>query len=112
MNGFFLRGTEFELIHIIDGKLLPKMTFYKFSLNKQVSQTGLFIVELTALILFFVTISHLQSITLVLIFWVVAYGSLNCSIFRLYIRDRAEGGAGGALAPPLICKNKNKFDKK
>ena len=52
MNGFFLRGTEFELIHIIDGKLLPKMTFYKFSLNKKVSQTGLFIVELTALILF------------------------------------------------------------
>ena len=76
---FFLRGTEFELIHIIDGKLLPKMTFYKFSLNKQVSQTGLFIVELTALILF----SHLQSSTLVLTFWVVAYGSLNCSI--LYI---------------------------
>ena len=49
---FFLRGTDFELIQIIDGKLLPKMTFYKFSLNKQVSQTGLFIVELTALILF------------------------------------------------------------
>ena len=27
-------------------------------------------------------------------------------------RDRAEGGAGGALAPPLFCKNKNKFNKK
>ena len=27
-------------------------------------------------------------------------------------RDRAEGGSGGALAPPLICKNKNKFNKK
>ena len=26
-------------------------------------------------------------------------------------RDRAEGGAGGALAPPLFCKNKNKFNK-
>ena len=38
---FFLRGTEFELIQIIDGELLPKMTFYKFSLNKWVNQTGL-----------------------------------------------------------------------
>ena len=30
------------------------------------------------------------------------------------IRDRAEGGAGGALAPPspLFCKNKNKLNKK
>ena len=28
------------------------------------------------------------------------------------LRDRAEGGAGGALAPPLFCKNKNKFNKK
>ena len=37
----FLRGTEFELIQIIDGKLLPKMTFHKFSLNKQVNQTDL-----------------------------------------------------------------------
>ena len=27
-------------------------------------------------------------------------------------RDRAEGGAGGALAPPLFCKNKNKLNKK
>ena len=27
-------------------------------------------------------------------------------------RDRAEGGAGGALAPPLFCKKKNKFNKK
>ena len=27
-------------------------------------------------------------------------------------RDRAEGGAGGALAPPLFCKNKNKVNKK
>ena len=26
-------------------------------------------------------------------------------------RDRAEGGAGGALAPPLFCKNKNKLNK-
>ena len=24
-------------------------------------------------------------------------------------RDRAEGGAGGALASPLFCKNKNKL---
>ena len=24
-------------------------------------------------------------------------------------RDRAEGGAGGALAPPLFCKNKNNY---
>ena len=28
------------------------------------------------------------------------------------LRDRAEGGAGGALASPLFCKNKNKFNKK
>ena len=27
-------------------------------------------------------------------------------------RDRAEGGAGGALAPPLFYKNKNKLNKK
>ena len=27
-------------------------------------------------------------------------------------RDRAEGGAGGALAPQLLCKNKNKLNKK
>ena len=27
-------------------------------------------------------------------------------------RDRAEGGAGGALAPPLLCKKKNKLNKK
>ena len=27
-------------------------------------------------------------------------------------RDRAEGGAGGALAPSLFCKNKNKLNKK
>ena len=27
-------------------------------------------------------------------------------------RDRAEGGAGGALSPPLFCKNKNKLNKK
>ena len=27
-------------------------------------------------------------------------------------RDRAEGGAGGALALPLFCKNKNKLNKK
>ena len=27
-------------------------------------------------------------------------------------RDSAEGGAGGALASPLFCKNKNKFNKK
>ena len=28
-------------------------------------------------------------------------------------RDRAEGGAGGgALTPPLFCKNKNKLNKK
>ena len=31
---------------------------------------------------------------------------------HLEVRDRAEGGAGGALAPPLFCKNKNKFNKK
>ena len=31
---------------------------------------------------------------------------------RVY-RDRAEGGAGGgALAPPLFCKNKNELPKK
>ena len=86
MNGFFLRGTEFELIHIIDGKLLPKMTFYKFSLNKQVSQTGLFIVKLTALILF--SSDHLSfaiNYSSIDILGNVAYGSLNCSIFRLYI---------------------------
>ena len=34
------------------------------------------------------------------------------SVFDVYIRDRAEGGAGGALAPPLLCKNKNKLNKK
>ena len=28
------------------------------------------------------------------------------------IRDRAEGGAGGALAPPLFCKNGSKFNEK
>ena len=28
------------------------------------------------------------------------------------LRDRAEGGAGGALALPLFCKNKNKLNKK
>ena len=28
------------------------------------------------------------------------------------VRDRAEGGAGGALAPPLFCKNKSKLNKK
>ena len=27
-------------------------------------------------------------------------------------KDRAEGGAGRALAPPLFCKNKNKLNKK
>ena len=31
---------------------------------------------------------------------------------KLCYRDRAEGGAGGALAPPLFCKNKNKLNKK
>ena len=30
----------------------------------------------------------------------------------LKITARAEGGAGGALAPPLFCKNKNKLNKK
>ena len=29
-----------------------------------------------------------------------------------YLRDRAEGGAGGALAPPRFCKNKDKLNKK
>ena len=49
--------------------------------------------------------------------------SLQCFAFSLlelticietafYRRDRAEGGAGGALAPPLFCKNKNKLNKK
>ena len=28
------------------------------------------------------------------------------------VRDRAEGGTGGALAPPRFCKNKNKLNKK
>ena len=27
------------------------------------------------------------------------------------LRDRAEGGAGGALAPHFFCKNKNKLNK-
>ena len=30
---------------------------------------------------------------------------------RLLNRDRVEGGAGGALAPPLFCKKKNKLNK-
>ena len=34
--------------------------------------------------------------------------NFNTAVFD---RDRAEGGAGGALAPPLFCKNKNKFNK-
>ena len=33
-------------------------------------------------------------------------------VLRRLDRDRAEGGARGALAPPLFCKNKNKFNKK
>ena len=32
--------------------------------------------------------------------------------FSRIFRDRAEGGAGGALAPHLFCKNKNKLNKK
>ena len=40
-------------------------------------------------------------------FWEEDRKGLNYSI-----RDRAEGGAGGALAPPLFCKNKNKLNKK
>ena len=32
-------------------------------------------------------------------------------VLYYYLRDRAEGGAGGALAPPLFCKNKNKLTK-
>ena len=68
---FFLRGTEFELIQIIDGELLPKMTFYKFSLNKQVNQTGLILFSCD-----YLSLIILQSLTLVLAFWVVAYGSL------------------------------------
>ena len=34
------------------------------------------------------------------------------STSRQLRRDRAEGGAGGALAPPLFCKNKDKLNKK
>ena len=34
------------------------------------------------------------------------------TIDRCCTRDRAEGGAGGALAPPLFCKNKNKLNRK
>ena len=36
------------------------------------------------------------------------HNAVNC------YRDRAEGGAGGTLAPPppLFCKNKNKLNKK
>ena len=33
-------------------------------------------------------------------------------VFDCVFRDRAEGGAGGALAPPLLCKKKNKLNKK
>ena len=29
-----------------------------------------------------------------------------------YLRDRAEGGAGGGFSPSLFCKNKNKLNKK
>ena len=32
--------------------------------------------------------------------------------FKDIYRDRAEGGARGALAPPLFCQNKNKLNKK
>ena len=32
---------------------------------------------------------------------------LNLKTILIITRDRAEGGAGGALAPPLFCKNKN-----
>ena len=37
-----------------------------------------------------------------------------CLCFSLTsaVTDRTEGGAGGALAPPLFRKNKNKLDKK
>ena len=47
-------------------------------------------------------------------FWTYTYGAMNVSISRSIIqfRDRAEGGAGGALAFPLFCKNKNKLNKK
>ena len=55
--------------------------FFQISLNKQVSQTGLFIVELTPLILFSCDhLSFAESFTLVLAIWGIAYGSLNCSI--------------------------------
>ena len=37
---------------------------------------------------------------------------LSHGTVKLVCRDRAEGGAGGALAPPLFCKNKNKLNKK
>ena len=37
---------------------------------------------------------------------------LYVPLFPRKFRDRAEGGAGGALAPPLFCKNKNKLNKK
>ena len=59
---------------------MPKMTFHKFSLNKQVNQTDL--------ILFYcdyLSFIILQSLTLVLAFWVVAYGSLNCSIIVIQV---------------------------
>ena len=36
----------------------------------------------------------------------------NVTVLSSYLRDRAEGGAGGALAPPLLCKKKNKLNKK
>ena len=45
-------------------------------------------------------------------------GDCECSIMKYHnavncYRDRAEGGAGGTLAPPpLFCKNKNKLKKK
>ena len=55
--------------------------FLQISLNKQVSQTALFIVELIPLILFSCDhLSFAESITLVLAIWVIAYGSLNYSI--------------------------------
>ena len=41
----------------------------------------------------------------------VARGLIRGNL-REFTRDRAEGGAGGALAPPLFCKNKNKLNKK
>ena len=55
--------------------------FLQISLNKQVSQTGVFIVELTPLILFSCDhLSFAESFTLVLAIWGIAYGNLNCSI--------------------------------